>query len=93
MNWEVADGSGRCLILRYFPRRCLEKERKNHENAWSQEPVTGPSVDRRASRIQRRNADYSTTTFGVMLTILTSCGISMFRLLPWVFGFLIVTAI
>ena len=28
MNWEVADGSGRCLIVRLFPRNCLEEERK-----------------------------------------------------------------
>ena len=28
MNWDVADGSGRCIILRCFPRSCLEKEKK-----------------------------------------------------------------
>jgi hypothetical protein len=79
MNWEVADGSGRCLILRYFPRSCLEKERKTTKTLGHNSRSPG----------QVLNAGHREFKAGVLITRpqrLLLCYLD----LMWTFGVLII---
>jgi hypothetical protein len=62
-NWKVCGRSGRGLILRHCPGIFLKRLRKTTKNLNHDSRSQGPKFEPHTSRLRRRSANHSTTTF------------------------------
>lgn len=77
MNWEAAEGSGRCL--RHFPGSCLEKERKTTKTLGHNSRSSGQVLN--AGHLEFKAGVLITRPRGLLLCYLD---------LMWTFGVLII---